>query len=154
LKPRIKVALHTHMPNATALSMLEGPPLLWAGQTALKFYGRTAVDESYNGLALDDSEGDRIAQAMGDADVVFLKNHGVMVTGPNVAEAWDDLYYLERAAEVQLKAMSAGRPIKPIAPQVAQRAYEQMRSGDPASARAHLDSMMRILRAEGVPFDR
>jgi ribulose-5-phosphate 4-epimerase/fuculose-1-phosphate aldolase len=154
LKPRIKVALHTHMPNATALSMLEGPPLLWAGQTALKFYGRTAVDESYNGLALDDSEGDRIAQAMGDADVVFLKNHGVMVTGPNVAEAWDDLYYLERAAEVQLKAMSAGRPIKSIAPQVAQRAYEQMRAGDPASARAHLDSMMRILRAEGVPFDR
>lgn len=154
LKPRIKVALHTHMPNATALSMLEGPPLLWAGQTALKFYGRTAVDESYNGLALDDSEGDRIAQAMGDADIVFLKNHGVMVTGPNVAEAWDDLYYLERAAEVQLKAMSTGRPIKPIAPQVAQRAYEQMRSGDPASARAHLDSMMRILKAEGVPFDR
>jgi len=154
LKPRIKVALHTHMPNATALSMLEGQPLLWAGQTALKFYGRTAVDEHYNGLALDDSEGDRIAQAMGDADVLFLKNHGVMVTGPNVAEAWDDLYYLDRAAEVQLKAMSAGRPIKPIAPHVAQRAYEQMRAGDPASARAHMDSMMRILRAEGVPFDR
>jgi len=90
---------------------------------------------------------------MGDADIVFLKNHGVMVTGPNVAEAWDDLYYLERAAEVQLKALSAGRPIKPIAPQVAQRTYEQMRAGDPASARAHLDSMMRILRAEGVAFD-
>jgi ribulose-5-phosphate 4-epimerase/fuculose-1-phosphate aldolase len=154
LKPRIKVALHTHMPNATALSMLEGPPLLWAGQTALKFYGRTAVDEDYNGLALDNSEGDRIAQAMGDADIVFLKNHGVMVTGPNIAEAWDDLYYLERAAEVQLKAMSTGRPLKRIPPQVAQRAYEQMRAGDPASARAHLDSMLRILRAEGVPFDR
>lgn len=153
LKPRIKVALHTHMPNATALSMLEGPPLLWAGQTALKFYGRTAVDEHYNGLALDDSEGDRIAQAMGDADIVFLKNHGVMVTGPNVAEAWDDLYYLERAAEVQLKAMSAGRPVKPIATQVAQRTHAQIRAGDPASARAHLDSMMRILKAEGIPFD-
>ncbi len=153
LKPRIKVALHTHMPNATALSMLEGPPLIWAGQTALKFYGRTAVDEHYNGLALDASEGDRIAQAMGDADIVFLKSHGVMVTGPNVSEAWDDLYYLERAAEVQLKAMSAGRPIKPIAPEVAQRTHEQMRAGDPASARAHLHSRMRMLRAEGIPLD-
>jgi len=154
LKPRIKVALHTHMPNATALSMLEGPPLLWLGQTALKFYGRTAVDESYNGLALDNAEGDRIANAIGDADVVFLKNHGVMVTGPSVAEAWDDLYYLERAAEVQLKAMGAGRPFKSISPQVAQRTYQQMRAADPSSARLHMDSMLRILRAEGVPFDR
>jgi ribulose-5-phosphate 4-epimerase/fuculose-1-phosphate aldolase len=154
LKPRVKVALHTHMPNATALSMLEGQPLLWAGQTALKFYGRTAVDEHYNGLALDDSEGDRIANAIGEGDVVFLKNHGVMVTGPNVAEAWDDLYYLERAAEVQLKAMSAGRPLKNISPAVAQQTFEQMRVGDPTSARAHLNSMMRVLRAEGVHFDQ
>jgi ribulose-5-phosphate 4-epimerase/fuculose-1-phosphate aldolase len=142
------------MPNATALSLLEGPPLLWLGQTALKFYGRTAVDETYNGLALDNAEGDRIAQAMGDADIVFLRNHGVMVTGPNIAEAWDDLYYLERAAEVQLKAMSAGRPLKRIPPDVAQRTFEQMRAGDPASARAHLDSMLRILKDEGSRFDR
>jgi ribulose-5-phosphate 4-epimerase/fuculose-1-phosphate aldolase len=153
LKPRVKVVLHTHMPNATALSMLEGPPLLWAGQTALKFYGRIAVDENYNGLALDASEGDRIAHAMGEADVVFLKNHGVMVTGPNVAEAWDDLYYLERAAEVQLKAMSAGRPLKIVSPAVARQTFEQMRTGDPASARAHMNSMVRILKAEGVPFE-
>ena len=48
-KPRAKAAFHTHMPNATALAMLEGPPLVWAGQTALKFHGRTLVDEDYNG---------------------------------------------------------------------------------------------------------
>lgn len=153
-QPRVRAAFHTHMPNATALAMLEGPPLLWSGQTALKFYGRTAVDEHYNGLALDNAEGDRIAAAMGSADVVFLKNHGVMVVGPNVAEAWDDLYYLERAAEVQLRAMGANRPLKPIPHEVAQRAYLQMREGDPASARAHLDSAMRRLRAQGNPFER
>jgi hypothetical protein len=49
--------------------------------------------------------------------------------------------------------MSAGRPIKPIRPEVAQRTCEQMRAGDPASARAHLDSKMRMLRAEGIPID-
>jgi ribulose-5-phosphate 4-epimerase/fuculose-1-phosphate aldolase len=86
-QPRLKVAFHTHMPHATALCLLQGPPLLWLGQTALKFYGRTAVDEHYNGLALDDSEGDRIARVLGDADILFLKNHGVMVTGPSIAEA-------------------------------------------------------------------
>jgi ribulose-5-phosphate 4-epimerase/fuculose-1-phosphate aldolase len=151
-QPRVRAAFHTHMPHATALSMLQGPPLLWLGQTALKFYGRTAVDENYSGLALDNAEGDRIGAALGDADLLFLKNHGVMVTGPNVAEAWDDLYYLERAAEVQLKAMASGWPLQHIPHAVAQRTYAQMRAGDPASARAHLDSMLRVLKQDGVVF--
>jgi ribulose-5-phosphate 4-epimerase/fuculose-1-phosphate aldolase len=50
--PRARVAFHTHMPNATALAMLDGPPLSWSIQSSLKFYGRTLVDEHYNGLAL------------------------------------------------------------------------------------------------------
>lgn len=153
LMPRVKAAFHTHMPNATALCLLDGPPLLWLGQTALKFYGRTAVDEDYNGLALDDAEGDRIASAMGDADILFLKNHGVMIAGATIAEAWDDLYYLERAAEVQLRAMSANRPLKPVPREIAQRTYEQMRAGDAVSARAHLVSGMRQLRARGIDFE-
>ena len=154
LKPRVKAAFHTHMPNATALCLLEGPPLLWLGQTALKFYGRTAVDENYNGLALDDSEGDRIAQTTGDADIVFLKNHGVLVAGESIAEAWDDLYYLERAAEVQLKAMNSNCPLKAVPHEVAQRTYEQMRAGDKESARAHLNSGMRELRRRKIAFEQ
>jgi ribulose-5-phosphate 4-epimerase/fuculose-1-phosphate aldolase len=151
--PRVKAAFHTHMPNATALCLIEGPPLLWLGQTALKFYGRTAVDENYNGLALDTSEGDRIATAMGDADILFLKNHGVMIAGASIAQAWDDLYYLERAAEVQLKAMQGNRPLKAVPHAIAQRAYEQMRLGDEESARVHLDSGMRRLRDAGNRFE-
>jgi ribulose-5-phosphate 4-epimerase/fuculose-1-phosphate aldolase len=150
--PRAKAAFHTHMPNATALSMLEGPPLVWAGQTALKFYGRTLVDEHYNGLALDEAEGDRIAAALGDADIVFMKNHGVMVVGPSIAEAWDDLYYLERAAEVQRLAMATGRPIKPVPHELAQATYNQMREGDRESARLHLESIKRILLREQPGF--
>lgn len=153
-QPRVRVAMHTHMPNATALCLLQGPPLLWLGQTALKFYGRTAVDENYNGLALDDSEGDRIATTLGDADVLFLKNHGVIVTGPSIAQAWDDLYYLERAAEVQLLAMQTGRPLQPVPPSIAQRTYDQIRADDDQSARAHLASAMRQLRASGNAFEQ
>lgn len=146
--PRARAAFHTHMPNATALSMLEGPPLVWAGQTALKFYGRTAIDEDYNGLALDEAEGDRIAAAMGEADIVFMKNHGVMVVGPSIAEAWDDLYYLERACEVQRLALATGRSLKAVPAELAQRTYEQMREGDRESARLHLESVKRILARE------
>ena len=58
---RARAAFHTHMPYSTALTMVEGDPLIWAGQTSLKFYGRVAVDDEYNGLALDEAEGDRIA---------------------------------------------------------------------------------------------
>jgi ribulose-5-phosphate 4-epimerase/fuculose-1-phosphate aldolase len=147
--PRAKAAFHTHMPNATALAMLEGPPLLWAGQSALKFYGRTLVDEDYNGLALDEAEGDRIAASLGDADIVFMKNHGVMVVGASAAEAWDDLYYLERAAEAQRLAMATGRPLKPVPAEIARKTYEQMREGDRESARLHLESVKRqLLRSD------
>ncbi|MDB6145865.1 MAG: hypothetical protein JWP80_4909 [Pseudomonas sp.] len=151
-KPNAVAAFHTHMPNATALAMIEGEPLAWAGQTALKFYGRVAVDEHYNGLALDNSEGDRIAAAMGQADIVFLKNHGVMVTGSSIAQAWDDLYYLERAAEVQLKAMSTGHPLKVIAQDILKKTARQMAEGDAESARMHLESVKRVLARSEPDF--
>ena len=141
------------MPNATALAMLEGPPLAWAGQTALKFYGRTAVDEEYGGLALDEAEGDRIAASIGEADIVFMRNHGIMVLGTTIAEAWDDLYYLERACEAQRLAMSTGRALKPVPPEMARKTYLQMREGDRESARLHLESVKRILAAEAPGFD-
>jgi ribulose-5-phosphate 4-epimerase/fuculose-1-phosphate aldolase len=150
--PRARAAFHTHMPYSTALSMVEGEPLIWAGQTSLKFYGRVAVDEHYNGLALDAAEGDRIAAAMGDADVVFLRNHGVMVTAPTIAMAWDDLYYLERAAEVQVKAMSTGRPLRAISPELARKTQAQMRPAEAESARLHLAAVKRLLMREAPDF--
>lgn len=149
LNPRARAAFHTHMPNATALCLLEGEPFVWAGQTALKFYDRLSVDEDYNGLALDYAEGERIARAAGEADVLMLKNHGPLVLGPSIAEAWDDLYYLERAAEVQLKAMASGRPLLPVAPAIAHAACQQMLQGNAESARLHLESVKRqLLRLE------
>lgn len=146
--PRARAAFHTHMPYATALSMTEGDPLVFAGQTALKFYGRTVVDENYNGLALDDAEGDRIAAAVGDADIVFMKHHGVMVLGRTIAEAFDDLYYLERACEVQCLALATGRPVLPVEPGIAAAAARQMREGDAESGRLHLESLKRRLDRE------
>ncbi|WP_416066160.1 aldolase [Rhizobium sp. ZK1] len=152
MSPRVGAAFHTHMPNATALSMIEGEPFVWAGQTSLKFYGRVAVDENYNGLALDEREGDRIAAVLGDKDILFMKNHGVMVCAPNIAEAWDDLYYLERAAEVQLKAMSTGRQLIAVPTDIAEQAAKQMREGDPESARLHLESVRRVLDRQAPEY--
>ncbi|MFC3126081.1 aldolase [Pseudoroseomonas globiformis] len=151
-KPRAKVAFHTHMPYATALAMLEGPPLVWAGQTALRFFGRLAVDEDYQGLALDEREGSRIAASLGEADVVFMKNHGVMVLAGTIAEAWDDLYYLERAAQAQVLAMSTGRKLLPVSEEIARRVAAQEAAGRSESARLHLESVKRVLTLEEPGF--
>ena len=152
--PRARVALHTHMPNATAMAMLDGPPLVWAGQTALKFFGRIAVDDRYNGLALDTAEGDRIAATLGDADVVFLRNHGVIVIGSTIAQAWDDLYYLERACEVQRLALSTGRPLRPVPHDVAVATARQMQGEGSESARLHLASIRRTLDRDDGAYAR
>jgi ribulose-5-phosphate 4-epimerase/fuculose-1-phosphate aldolase len=150
--PRARAAFHTHMPNATALAMLDGPPLSWSSQSSLKFYGRTLVDDEYNGLALDEAEGDRIAASIGDADVVFMKNHGIMVVGGSIAEAWDDLYYLERACEAERLALSTGRKLKPVPAEMAARTYAQMRQSDGESARLHLESIKRQLDRDAPDY--
>ena len=106
------VVLHTHMPYSTALTLLaDGALDTCLSQNAMRFDGRVAVDPVYNGLALDASEGERIARALGRADVGFLANHGVVVCGASIAHAYDDLYYLERACMAQVLAQSTGRPL-------------------------------------------
>ena len=87
----------------------------------------------------------RMAAVSGDADILFMKHHGVMVLGQTIAEAWDDLYYQERACEVQLLALSTGRAIVPVQTEVAEAAYRQKRQGDAESAALHLTFVKRQL---------
>jgi len=118
--------LHTHMPYATALTLTSDRCLdTTLSQNAMRFHGRIAVDARYNGLALDAFEGERIAAAMGGADVVFLGNHGVVVCGERMAHAYDDLYYLERACMAQVLAQSSGRPLVPVDAAIAERVRDQ-----------------------------
>ena len=122
------VVLHTHMPYSTALTLTTDRALdVNLSQNAMRFAGRVAVDARYNGLALDASEGERIANAMAGADVAFLGNHGVVVCGERIAWAYDDLYYLEGACLVQVLAQSTGRPLVPVHAALAHRVGEQTR---------------------------
>ena len=148
--PRAKAAFHTHMPNATALAMLEGPPFSYALQTSLRFHDRMAIDEHYNGVALSTEEGDRIASTIGAADIVFMKNHGVMVVAPTIHKAWDDLFYLERAAQAEILALSTGRKMAALPQSMIDQTLAQIRAnaGNRGSARLHLDSVKRQLDRE------
>ena len=144
--PRVRAAFHTHMPNATSLTMVDRPPPLFAGLSSVKFYGRVAVDEEYGSLALDETAGDRITSTLGEADMMFIRHHWVMIVGPSIAKAWEDLYYLQRAEEVQRLAGASGRPVRPIPRDLAERTAEQMRhDGGRNPTALHLASLKRRL---------
>lgn len=135
--------LHTHMPYATALTLTEARALDTAlSQNAMRFHGQVAVDRTYNGLALDAQEGERIARAMNGADVVFLANHGVIVCGARVDYAFDDLYYLERACQAQVIAMGTGARLAPVDRNLAGRVAEQLQ-GERLQSTLHFEALRR-----------
>jgi ribulose-5-phosphate 4-epimerase/fuculose-1-phosphate aldolase len=139
--------LHTHMPYATSLTLTTDRCLdTTLSQNAMRFHRRIAADARYNGLALDASEGERIAAAMADADVVFLGNHGVVVCGERVAHAYDDLYYLERACMAQVLAQSTGRPLSPVDPSIAERVRDQTLS-ERLQSELFFEALRRTLRS-------
>ena len=137
--------LHAHMPHATALTLTTDRALDPAlSQTAMRFHGRIAVDPRYNGLALDAAEGERIARALGGADVAFLGNHGVVVCGARIDHAYDDLYYLERACQVQVLAQSTGRPLAPVDDALAARVCAETLS-ERLQSELHFEALRRTL---------
>jgi ribulose-5-phosphate 4-epimerase/fuculose-1-phosphate aldolase len=146
--PRARVILHTHMPYATTLCCLADFEFLMLDQNACRFHQRIAYDRHYAGMALDDTEGERVARLLGDNNsVVFLGNHGVLVVGATVAEAFDELYYLERACELQVLALSTGRPLALVPEDVAALACKQWLEYPEISA-LHLKALIDILNEE------
>jgi ribulose-5-phosphate 4-epimerase/fuculose-1-phosphate aldolase len=133
-RPSARCVLHTHMPYATAVALTQGGLETTISQNSMYFHGRVA-HLPYGGLADADEEGARIAEAVGDhVNVVMLENHGALVVGTDVADAWHKLYFLERACEAQVLAQSTGRPlIKPPAAVVEKTARQWAADSDAAA---------------------
>lgn len=119
--PRAKAVFHTHMPFASALTRLEDPKLKPIGQTEVLMMPMTGYDMDYAGPAFDPEEGERLADILGEKKVLFMGNHGVATVAETVAEAFDLLYYTERAAQVQLYAMWTGQKLLPMSEPVLQK---------------------------------
>lgn len=146
--PRARCVLHTHMPYATALSMLENPRLEMAVQSALMFADDIAYVD-YNGLAYDAGEGERLARALGDKSALLMRNHGVLVIGAKVAEAFERLYFLERAAQAQVLARSTGQPLRLVPEPIVRATLAQFSSGGEVGGRdraeLHFEALKRLL---------
>lgn len=123
-RPDVECVIHLHSPWAVALSMIpEG--LLPVSQWAMRFHGRLGR-HAYEGLALGVQEQQRLVANLGDLDGLILENHGTLVVGRTVAEAYMLMHILERAAQAQLRAMAAiGGCVAPLGDTVAQQTYDQ-----------------------------
>ena len=147
--PQAHCILHTHMPHATALACIKDFELLMLDQNACRFHGRVAYDRNYDGMALSVAEGERIAALLASGkSVLMMGNHGVLVVGNSVAAAFDDLYYLERAARVQILALSTGLPPAVIPEPVAAKACAQWFDYPGDYSRLHFDALRGILDEE------
>ena len=146
-----RVVLHTHQTWTLALNMLQDNRLLPASQTAAFYHGLIAYDDDYTGVAATLAEGERLAAAMGTKPVLFMKNHGVLVIGDTMAQAYRRLYRIERVCRNQILALSTGRPLQVLSDDVAARVQAPSASDrHPRGERERLffEAMMRIVDRE------
>jgi len=146
-----RVVLHTHQTWAVALNMLKNNRVLPSSQTAAFFHGRIAYDDHYAGTADTLEEGERLANVLGDKQIVFMKNHGVLVTGNTVAQAYRRIYKLERVCRAQLLAMGSGQPLEVLSEEIVKQ-VQSIPADDrhPPAERERLffEAMMRVLDRE------
>jgi ribulose-5-phosphate 4-epimerase/fuculose-1-phosphate aldolase len=150
-----RVVLHTHQTWAVALNMLADNRLLPANQTAAFFHGTIAYDDHYAGTADTLDEGERLAHLLGDKHIVFMKNHGILVTGDTVAQAYRRLYKLERVCRTQMLALATGKPLEVLSDDIVARV--QAPAPDDRHSRAererlYFEAMMRVLDRENPGY--
>jgi len=153
IRPEAKVIMHTHQPYATALGCLKDPELKMIHQNSTRFYNRVAYDTNYSGLADAIAEGERLGGALGDADILMMGNHGVVVVASTIAMAFDHVYYLERAAELQILAESTGRELAIIPEAQSKQSSETFWKDMQKYADAHFYAMFRRLRKSQPDFE-
>ncbi|MCE2518958.1 MAG: class II aldolase/adducin family protein [Alphaproteobacteria bacterium] len=118
--PGARCLMHVHAPYITALSMRKGVRLdTSSSQQAAQFCDDVAYYDSYDGLLVAEDEGLRMADAMDGRRVLMMRNHGAMVAGGTVGQAYVDLYQLERACMYQILATGDGYALEEIPPSIA-----------------------------------
>lgn len=150
--PHARCVLHVHSVHATVLASLADSRLPPIDQNTAMFFGRQLVDEGYGGMAFE-SEGERCAIMLSDpkAKTMIMGNHGVLVLGDTVADAFNRLYYFERAAETYIRALQTGRPLRVLSDEVAEKTAREWEDY-PSTAGHFLSEIKAMLEADGSDF--
>lgn len=136
--------VHTHTADGMAIACRKSG-LLPITQHALRFYNRLGY-HAYEGIALDLEERDRLVADMGTHKAMVLRNHGLLAAGSTVAEAFVNIYFLERACQAQVKATAAGEELVYPSAEVCERTARQFeRPTAPAYCQRVWNAALRLL---------
>jgi ribulose-5-phosphate 4-epimerase/fuculose-1-phosphate aldolase len=119
--PQARCVLHVHSRYATAIASLADPEIKPIDQNTARFYNRVSIDQQFAGFADHKEEGDRLARALRNRSRLIMGNHGVLIVASTVAEAFDDLYYFERACQTLVLAYSTGQKLSVLSDEIAER---------------------------------
>jgi ribulose-5-phosphate 4-epimerase/fuculose-1-phosphate aldolase len=146
--PHARCVMHVHSIFATVLASLADSTLLPIDQNSAMFYDRVVIDANYGGLAFED-EGVRCAALLSDPKkkVMIMGNHGILVIGSDVADAFNRLFYFERAAETYIRALQTGQKLRVLSPEIASKAAAEM-DDYPGQAERHFSELKAILDDE------
>ncbi|MDR5857069.1 class II aldolase/adducin family protein [Caballeronia sp. LZ062] len=127
-RPDVVCVVHTHTPAGAAVSA-QKQGLLPISQHALKYYGQLAYHD-YEGIALDLAERDRLVNDLGPHNAMILRNHGLLACGRSIPAAFQEIYFLERACEIQLRALAGGGELNLPSREVCETTSAQYRSDE------------------------
>ena len=146
--PHARCALHVHSKYATVLASLADSRMPAIDQNTAIFHDRVVIDEDYGGLAFEE-EGERCAALFADPKkkIMVMGNHGVLAIGESVADAFNRLYYFERAAETLITAYMTQKPLRFLSDEVAERVASALDSY-PGQGDRHFAEIRLVLDAE------
>ena len=145
--PHARVILHLHPTYATTLAALKDPSIKPIDQVTARFFNRISYDMAFGGIASEEAEGNRIAATIGNHSILMMANHGVTTVGASVAEAFDAMYHLERAARTMVLAYSTGQILNVMNDQLAEKTASDWEAYKGAEI-SHFEEKKRILDEE------
>ena len=150
--PHARCVLHVHSMFATVLATLKDPRLPAIDQNTAQFHNRVVIDSDFDGMAFLD-QGERCAAMLSDPQkkVMIMGNHGLMILGSSVADAFNRLFYFERSAETYIRALQTGKELNFLTDDVAEKTAQQWESYQD-SADLHFKQLKLILDRDEADY--
>ena len=145
--PHARCILHVHSKYATVLSTLKKPVLEPIDQNTMRFYNRVSNYNDFGGLGFEE-ESNKMAKAIGNNNSMLLANHGILTVGQTVAQAFDELYYFEKACETYISALSTNMELNVVDSSVAEKTAEEWANYPVNMGEQHFKAIRKILDKE------
>ncbi len=149
--PHAKCILHVHSKYATVLATLEDPTLPPIDQNSMRFFNRVGVYSDFGGMGFEE-EAKKMANKIGNKKVLLMSNHGILTTGQTVAEAFDELFYFEKACETYITALSTNKKLKIVSNEIAEKTAQEWENCSPTHQDLHLKAIRSILDSEDPSY--